>query len=84
MTLVLIIGIIATLVFMSSRNARVRHSLLRCVPSTWLPAYMPPDREEGPQYHRLQGTGLNAGHDDIFNDDEFLQEDANVLDVDSD
>jgi hypothetical protein len=82
MSLVLLLGIIATLVYLSSRNARVRHSLLRCLPDGWLPAYMPPDREEGPQYHRLQGTSLNSGNDDIFNDDEFLQEDANVLDLD--
>ena len=79
---VLIAGIIGTLAFLSTRNAHVRHSLMRCIPDTWLPAYVPPDREEGPQYHRLQGTGLNANNEDIFNDDEFLQEDANVLEID--
>ena len=82
MTVVLLTAIAATLFFMSGRNAQVRHSLMRCIPDTWLPAYMPPDREEGPHYHRLQGTSLNAGNEDIFNDDEFLQEDTNVLDLD--
>jgi hypothetical protein len=80
--LVVIAGIIGTLTFLSTRNAQIRHSLMKCIPDTWLPAYVPPDREEGPQYHRLQGTSLNTDNDDIFNDDEFLQEDANVLEID--
>lgn len=85
MTIVLMLGVLATLFFLSARNARVRHGLLRCVPDSWLPAYMPPDREGGAHYHPLQGTGLSAtAHDDIFNDDEFLQEDANVLEMDDD
>lgn len=86
MTIVLMLGVLATLFFLSARNARVRHSLLRCVPDSWLPAYIPPDREGGARYHPLQGTGLSAqaANDDIFNDDEFLQEDANVLEMDED
>lgn len=85
LTIVLLIGIMATIFFLSSRNARIRHSLLRCVPTSWLPAYIPSDRDYGPQYHPLQGTGLaSAGGDDIFNDDEFLQEDANILEMDDD
>lgn len=85
MTIVLMLGVLATLFFLSARNARVRHGLLRCVPDSWLPAYVPPDREGGPHYHPLQGTSLSANNnDDIFNDDEFLQEDANVLEMDED